>query len=109
MTIPNKVDRYLVPNRLATMPEVGGTVESHKSPITQLNTIITKLVVGKINNRNIAILRVKYIKDNTNFFLIIPDTRPEIKVPTILKIPIRVKPVAAIVVLRPFNFAKVGR
>ena len=49
--MPNKVERYLVPNRLATMPEVGGTVESHKSPITQLKAMMTKLVVGKINKR----------------------------------------------------------
>tara|TARA_B100001113_G_C20710322_1_gene449094 strand:+ start:337 stop:510 length:174 start_codon:yes stop_codon:yes gene_type:complete len=57
--MPNKVDRYLVPNLFATIPEVGGTVESHKSPITQLKAMITKLEVGSINNKKIAILLVK--------------------------------------------------
>ena len=59
ITIPNRVDRYRVPKRFATMPEVGGTVESHKRPITQLKAIITKLVVGSIKINNMAIHHAK--------------------------------------------------
>ena len=59
MTIPNKVDKYLVPKRLATIPEVGGTVESHNKPIIQLKAIMIKLLVGKINRRAITIALVK--------------------------------------------------
>jgi hypothetical protein len=83
------------------MPDVGGTVESQSNPITQLKAIITKFVVGKTKSKKITILLVKYIKDKTYFFLIIPETRPEISVPIILKIPTRVRPVAAIVTYSP--------
>ena len=50
------------------MPEVGGTVESHKSPMTQLKAIIIKLLVGRINNKAMTIALVKKIKEKTFFF-----------------------------------------
>ena len=43
------------------------------------------------------------------FFLITPETFPDIKVPIILNKPIKVSPVAAIVVSKPLIFAKTGR
>ena len=59
ITIPNKVDKYLVPKRFATIPEVGGTVESQRSPITQLKAIIVKLLVGNIKSSVMTIALVK--------------------------------------------------
>jgi len=57
--MPKSVDKYLVPKRLATIPDVGGTVESHNKPIKQLKAIIMKLFVGRIKSKKITILLVK--------------------------------------------------
>ena len=58
ITIPKRVDKYLVPNKLATIPDVGGTVESHKSPMTQLKAIMITGLVGSTINKKITIERV---------------------------------------------------
>ena len=57
--MPKSVDKYLVPKRLATIPDVGGTVESHNKPIKQLKAMIMKLFVGNIKSKKITILLVK--------------------------------------------------
>jgi len=57
--MPKSVDKYLVPKRLATIPDVGGTVESQSRPIKQLKAIIMKLFVGSIKSKKITILLVK--------------------------------------------------
>ena len=57
-TIPNKVLRYLVPKIWATIPLVGGTVESHKSPKDIPKTIEFKSDGGeKINTQILTALR----------------------------------------------------
>ena len=50
---------YLGPNITATNPEVGGTVESHKSPIALANIKIETGEIGNRINNNITIERVK--------------------------------------------------
>ena len=57
--MPNKVDKYLVPKRFETIPEVGGTVESQRRPMTQLKAIIVKLLVGNIKSNVMTIALVK--------------------------------------------------
>ena len=57
--MPKRVDKYLVPKRLATIPDVGGTVESQSNPIIQLKDIIMKLFVGSVKSKKITILLVK--------------------------------------------------
>ena len=57
--MPKSVDKYLVPKRLATIPEVGGTVESQSKPIKQLKAMIMKLFVGNIKSKKITMLLVK--------------------------------------------------
>ena len=46
-TIPNNVLKYFVPNICATIPLVGGTVESHKNPKVTPNTTELKILGGK--------------------------------------------------------------
>ena len=50
---------YFGPNMMATSPEVGGTVESHRSPMTDAKTRTESDVTGSSTNRAIATAREK--------------------------------------------------
>ena len=50
---------YRVPKNIATRPDVGGTVASHKNPMTALNNKTLTVDMGNDKNAVIAIARLR--------------------------------------------------
>src|SRR5262245_11556779 len=56
---PNSIASHLVPNISATRPEVGGIVDSHRSPVTAPKTIAAAGLAGNVINATTASARPK--------------------------------------------------
>ncbi|MMZ69463.1 hypothetical protein D1872_323090 [compost metagenome] len=58
--MPPSMERFRTPNKVATVPLVNGTVDSHRKPMAMPNRYADVVVTGSHRNNTITTARSRY-------------------------------------------------